>query len=90
MNRAKHLKLKSKFWTLTEVNTFKKMIHEQLPLPVPCSHCCFAIIADLRRTYADQRRYITDKVISALLFVSPQRSDYIFILFFNRRLTCSL
>src|SRR3989344_2704729 len=36
MNRAKHLRLKSKFKISTRVNTFKKMIHEQLPLPVPC------------------------------------------------------
>lgn len=36
MNQTKHLRLKSKFKTSTRVNTFKKMIHEQLPLPVPC------------------------------------------------------
>ena len=36
MNRTKHVRLKSKFKTSTRVNTFKKMIHEQLPLPVPC------------------------------------------------------
>ena len=33
---TKRIRLKSKFKTSTKVNTFKKMIHEQLPLPVPC------------------------------------------------------